>query len=153
MAKADTAAAPKKKKKTGLIIAVLVLLLAAGGGAAWYFLLRPAHGPAQEAEAPPVFEKLDAFTVNLVDGEHYLQVEFSLKLADAKLSEGVQTHMPEIRDAVLRLLSGKKIEELTTAEGKAQLSDEIRSRVNQALGVKDPQEGVRGVFFTSFVIQ
>jgi flagellar FliL protein len=151
---------PPKKKGGRLKLIVLLLLLAGGGGgAAWYFT-QPEHGKAGEHEKskekakPPVFERLEAFTVNLSgEGEHYLQVEISLKVSDAKIGEDIKLYMPEIRDRVLRLLSSKHADELATPQGKAKLSEEIKAQVNKPLNLQAPGEGVVGVFFTSFVIQ
>jgi flagellar FliL protein len=149
---------PPKKKKGGLLkLIVLLLILAGGGGAAWYFLQpgKGQHAAAEKPKAkPPVFERLEAFTVNLAgEGEHYLQVEISLKISDPKIGEDVKLYMPEIRDRVLRLLSSKHADELSTPEGKTRLSEEIRAQVNKPLNPPSPSEGVLGVFFTSFVIQ
>ena len=154
--------APKKKGKGKLliiIVAVLVVLGVAGGGAAWFLLHGKKSGPEaakHEAEAgtPPVFVKLETFTVNLTaDGEdHYLQTEIELKVANAKVTENVKAHMPEIRNNVLLLLSSKTAGSLAPMEGKQKLSREIADQINKVLHVKG-DEGVTGVFFTSFVIQ
>lgn len=145
------------KKKGGLLkILIPVILLAAAGGGAWYFTQAGGgHKAAQEKPKPkpPVYERLETFTVNLVGGEHYLQVELSLKLADTKVAEDIKLRMPEIRDGVLRLLSSKNVEDLNTPEGKTRLSDDIRKQINTVLNVQRPEQGVVGVLFTSFVIQ
>jgi len=148
-------AKPKKKGKL-LIIVILVVLLAGGGGAAWYFMQgsKDHHAaPEKPVEKPPVFEKLEQFTVNLTGGEHYLQAEISLKISDPKVGEDIKLHMPEIRDVLLRLLSSKQAEDLATVEGKKQLSEDIQKQTNKVLGVKQPKEGVLAVLFTSFIIQ
>lgn len=145
------------KSKLLLIILIIVVVVAGGGAGAWFFL-KPKHGAEEVHEKPkpkpPVFQKLDTFTVNLAGGdERYLQVEISLKIADSKVGEQITQLMPEIRDRVLRLLSSKKADELATPEGKNKLSEEIRAQLNQLLGIKSPDDGVRGVLFTSFIIQ
>ena len=149
---------PPKKKRGGLLkLIVLLLVLAGGGGAAWYFLQpggKSQHAAEKPKPKPPVFERLESFTVNLAgEGDHYLQVEISLKISDVKIGEDIKLYMPEIRDRVLRLLSSKHAEELSTPEGKAKLSEEIRVQANKPLNLQSPNEGVLGVFFTSFVIQ
>lgn len=170
MAKAEEAApeAPKGKSKKLLIIilAVVLLVVLAGGGAAVYLLTsKPAaeqvegeegadeEAHAEEEEQSPVYEKLDAFTVNLSDGETYLQVEINLKLADAMLSEKLKARMPEVKDAVLRLLSSQSPEELATVEGKDKLAAEVQKSVNEVLGVKKASKGVEKVLFPAFIIQ
>lgn len=166
----EEAAAPKKKKTLLIIIAVVAVLLLAGGGVAVYLLTTPpaaekqakAHGDEEEHgdeedeehdEHPPVYEKLETFTVNLSDGATYLQVEISLKVADAKVQEKLKMHMPEVRDAMLRLLSSKSPEELGEVEGKDKLAEEIQKQMNQVIGVKKAKKGVQGVLFTAFIIQ
>lgn len=152
--------APKKGKgKLLIIIIAAVVLLAGGGGAAWYFLhAKKADGHEEakheEAAKPPVFVKLESFTVNLAsDGEdHYLQTDIELKVADQKVIDNVKAHMPEIRNNVLLLLSSKAAGALVSVEGKQKLSDEIRDQINKVLHAKE-EDGVSGVFFTSFVIQ
>lgn len=145
------------KKKGGLFkILIPVILLAAGGSGAWYFTQTGGEHKAAEVKPkskPPIYERLETFTVNLVGGEHYLQVELSLKLADPKVAEDIKLRMPEIRDGVLRLLSSKNVEDLNTTEGKTRLSDDIRKQINTVLNVQGPEQGVAGVLFTSFVIQ
>lgn len=146
-----------KKKKGGLFkILIPVIVLAVGGGGAWYFT-QPSggHKAVQEKpkSMPPVYERLETFTVNLVGGEHYLQIELSLKLAEPKVGEEIKLRMPEIRDGVLRLLSAQKVDDLNTPEGKTRLSDDIRKQVNMVLNAQGPEQGVAGVLFTSFVIQ
>lgn len=145
----------KPKKKPILLIVIMLLVLAGGGGAAWYFTQGQSSHPVKEEKpkVPPVFEKLEAFTVNLAGGERYLQVEMSLKISDVKVSEEIKLRMPEIRDSILRLLSSKQAEELTSVEGKAKLSEDIKKQANQVLGTKSPQEGVLAVLFLSFIIQ
>jgi flagellar FliL protein len=112
--------APKSKKKLLIVIIAVVLVLALAGGGAAFFLLgkkpdaeqQAEHDEEEEANAeahPPVYEKLETFTVNLADGETFLQVEISLLLADLKAQEKVKMHMPEVRDALLRLLSGNPL--------------------------------------------
>ncbi|TCJ13472.1 flagellar basal body protein FliL, partial [Parasulfuritortus cantonensis] len=60
---------------------------------------------------------------------------------------------PEVRDAIIRLLSSKQAEELSVLEGKDKLAADIRKQVNDILGVKQPNEGVKKVLFNAFIIQ
>lgn len=145
-----------KKKKGGLFKVLIPIVILAVGGGAWYFT-QPGgeHKAVQEKpkSMPPVYERLETFTVNLVGGDHYLQIELSLKLAEPKVGEEIKLRMPEIRDGVLRLLSAQKVDDLNTPEGKTRLSDDIRKQVNMILSAQGPEQGVVGVLFTSFVIQ
>lgn len=146
---------PKKKKRWPLMAAVLLLLGGGGGGAAWYALQ---DSPAQAAEAPkpktPIFITLEAFTVNLQPGgeAQYLQTQLVLKTVEPAAETAIKTHMPEVRDRILRVLSAKRGEELLTGEGKQRLAGEIAEHVNRPFDGDAPNQ-VDGVLFTSFVIQ
>lgn len=165
--------APKKKSKLLIIIiAVLAVVLIGGGAGAYLLLSKPSadkkakagHGDEEAAaddeeedggheEGHPVYEKLETFTVNLADQESYLQTEIQLSVADLKVQEKIKAHMPEVRDALIRLLSSKTAEELAQPEGKAKLAQEVQKAVNDVLGVKKKSKGVKKVLFAAFIIQ
>jgi flagellar protein FliL len=148
MAKSSDAAAepaPAKGKKSPLLlIGVAVVALALGGGAAWFFANK-SQPPAPGAEAKPkhanapIFVTLEPFVVNLSgDVQHYLQVGIDLRVVDNHVNDQIKVHLPEIRNAVLLLLSSKTIEALSTIEQKNQLRAEIREAVNKPLGINTP---------------
>lgn len=152
--------APKSKKKLLIIIlAVVLLLVLAGGGAAVYLLAKKPDaeqlaGHEEEDDShPPVYEKLETFTVNLAEGDAYLQVEIHLMVADKEVQEKIKQHMPEVRDGLLRLLSSKTADELATPDGKDKLSEEVSKQVNDILGIKKGSKGVKKVLFNAFIIQ
>jgi len=156
-------AKPKKKSKLPIIIIALLLGGGGGGGAAWWFTKsKSAHDPKaaaekhEEPEKSPIYIQLEAFIINLkkVDADaHVLQVEMQFKVTDTKADGAVKLRMPEIRNAILLLLTNKTHEELSTLEGKQKLSADIISQANQIIHVKEPKDGVAGVYFKSFVIQ
>ena len=104
-------------------------------------------------EHPPVYEKLEQFTVNLADGESYLQAEIQLLVATPEVQAKIKAHMPEVRHAMIELLSSKSAEELGTLEGKKKLADEVQKAVNGVLKVKKASKGVKKVLFGAFIIQ
>jgi len=161
---------PKKKGKMLIIILAVVGVLVIGGGVGAYLLLsKPAdeksakHGDdaaaAEDEEGhgdekhPPIYVKLEAFTVNLADQESYLQTEIQLMVADAKVGEKMNARLPEVRDALIRLLSSKTGEELSQQEGKDELALEIQKQVNEVLGINKKSQGVKKVLFGAFIIQ
>lgn len=155
----EVAAPVPKKSKKMLIIALAVLLLGGAGGAgAWYFTQTPhakKEAKKEEPAKPPVFIGLDTFTVNLVPDqtEQFLQVDITLQFAGEEDAAVVKTHMPEVRNRLLMLLTTKKANEINTLEGKKKLSTEISTQLNQAFTAGTTPNKVAGVFFTSFVIQ
>jgi flagellar FliL protein len=148
----DHGGAGKKKKGLLLVVGAAVLTLALGGGGAWFFLSGKKETAGAEAKAkpkdehPPMFVTLTpAFVVNLAgENDDYLQVAIDLKVADSKVPDRIKAHDPEIRNAILLLLSSKHREELVTLEGKNQLRQDIRAGVNAAIGIEAPQPAAPG---------
>jgi flagellar FliL protein len=94
---------------------------------------------------------LEQFIVNLLggDGRRYLKTNISLELTHKNAGPEVENKMPRIRDAIIRQLSSKRFDEISTESGKARLCEEIKNNVNRHL--IDGQ--VKNVYFTTFVIQ
>jgi len=67
-----------------------------------------------------------------------LRTLLALMEAHGKSVATIKAHLPEIRNAVLLLLSSKTIETLSTIEQKNQLRAEIREAVNKPLGINTP---------------
>lgn len=182
-AAAPQAGAPAKggSRKKVILIALIGLALGGGGAGAWFYLHKGADQPGHEpvrAAAPPVFINLEPFTVNLQpDGaaDQYLQAVAVLRVADDATAGTLKQYMPELRHRVLLLLSSKKAAELSTPAGREQLAEQLRAEANRILSGASgapaqhaqpgnaapgdtprpaPVEGpVRGVLFTSFIIQ
>jgi flagellar FliL protein len=146
----------KKKKKLLVLVVMLVILLAGGGAAAWFFFAGGNADPAAAKEAPPkppVYLPLETFTVNLHDGEQYLQVDLTLEATEQAELDTIKLHMPRIRSRLLTLLAHKTADELLRPEGKDQLAKEILAEINKPLDPKGKPQNVADVLFTSFVIQ
>ncbi len=94
---------------------------------------------------------LDQFIVNLFseDGSRYLKTTMNLEMSVPELATELDAKKPLIRDIIIKALSAKSYEEISTIAGKENLKDEIVSNVNAVL--KDGQ--INNVFFTDFVIQ
>jgi flagellar protein FliL len=169
---AATEAAPPKSKKKLIIIIIAIVVLLAGAGGGWYFMKskeahkKPAkHGEVQEeaaaeeegehGPAAPVFLTLETFTVNLQPDpdEKFLQLDISIQVKKPEEAEALKGQMPAIRNRLLMLLTSKQASQISTIEGKQELSDEILVEVNKPFTEHGKPQKVTGVFFTSFVIQ
>ena len=143
---AETPAPKKSGGKKGLLIIVAVvgvMLAIIGGGGAWFFLGHKSEPHAAQAKpgSPPLFVTLEPFVVNLAgDVQHYLQVGIDLRVVDNAVSDQIKLHLPEIRNAVLLLLSSKSVEDLAGVDQKNRLRDEIREVVNRPLGIHTPAQ-------------
>lgn len=159
-AKVAPEAAPSKKGLIIKIVIAVIVLGAAGGGAAWYMMKKQgdAAAPAaevQEEEKPASFTDLDTFTVNLQpeNGDQYLQIGLSVKLTDPKSADVIKQQMPEIRNRILLLLSGKKASEIATVDGKRKLGEELLGEIRKPVTSKETRETIKEVLLTSFIIQ
>ncbi|MCS6897852.1 MAG: flagellar basal body-associated FliL family protein [Nitrospira sp.] len=108
-------------------------------------------GKMGSASAPGVMVDLDPFIVNLADAPEirYLKIVIKLEADNEAAANELKARIPQVRDTILVLLSSKDANSVRTAQGKFQLRDEITQRVNGLL----PRPGVRGAYFTEFVVQ
>ncbi|HSO59535.1 MAG TPA: flagellar basal body-associated FliL family protein [Desulfobacterales bacterium] len=158
-----------------LVGLLLVLVIALGGGLFMIYTKLPpaspkAVEPAPEAGAEAVAEKakpegigavvsMETFIVNLADpgGNRYLRVTMDLEMAGkpadksaAKTAGDEPTkRMPQIRDAILMILSTKRFADISTPEGKSALREEILSAANGLLASSQ----ITRIYFKEFVIQ
>ncbi|MDE3136952.1 MAG: flagellar basal body-associated FliL family protein [Acidobacteriota bacterium] len=147
-------AAPARKKSKALLFVALALVLAAGG-AGCYFFGRKTVAAKNDPPKPATILHLDNFIVNLADTDRdaYLRVGIDLgvtgiaqpKSGDSKTAEPV----PQIRDAILSVLSTYHSSDLLTPAGKKQLKENLIA----ALNGKVPELGVRDIYFTDFLVQ
>ncbi|MFA5215618.1 flagellar basal body-associated protein FliL [Sulfuricurvum sp.] len=94
---------------------------------------------------------LEPFTVNLLSesGRRYLKVEMNLEMEGEELSPELEEKKPIFRDIIIRQLSSKSLEEISTLKGKESLKEGIVNELNTRL--KDGK--VKNVYFTDFVVQ
>ncbi|MCW8837513.1 MAG: flagellar basal body-associated protein FliL [Thiovulaceae bacterium] len=94
---------------------------------------------------------LDTFTVNLKSdsGRRYLKATISLELSGEELSLELDAKAPVIRDRVIRILTSKTLEEISSKKGKQKVSDQIMDTLNSIIS----DGSIQGIYFTEFVIQ
>lgn len=160
-----------------VIIAVLVLIIIIGGLVA-FLLMGDDEGQAisnvapmtQEASVQPqkrrpntalansrrlseigILYPLDSFTVNLKSdaGRRYLKATLSLELSGEEASLELDSKSPVVRDRIIRILTSKTLEEISSKKGKQKVSDQIQDTMNAILS----DGHVQGIYFTEFVIQ
>jgi flagellar FliL protein len=159
------APAPKKSKK-GLIIAILAVVVLGGGGAGAYFAFggnrdeqakAEAEKPAEPVKLPAQFVALDPpFVVNFEPGSNsrFLQVTVQLMTRELEMAEFLERNKPIIRNDLLLLFGNKRVDEVSSHEGKEALRAAALEGVRKI--IKDEggkPEGLEAVYFTSFVMQ
>ncbi len=174
-ATSEESEAAAKGSKGGLVMIVVAALisLGLGAGGAFFFAssqVPPAPAPMTEeasAEAEAAKEQatqrrstedfkerlygLEPFVVNVTgDGyNRFLKLRVELETSEVGLAEELDARLPQVRDALIVLLSSKQLSDITDFEGKALLKEDILERVNDLL----ESGSVRSVLFTEFVVQ
>ena len=162
-----------------IIIVVLILIILIGGVVAALMMGGDDEEVAQVSSAPQAKEKsvsksrrssssssmedsrqlseigilypLDTFTVNLKSdaGRRYLKVTMSLELEGEELSLELDAKTAVLRDRIIRILSSKTLEEITSKKGKGKVSSQVMDTLNSMIADGE----IKGIYFTEFVIQ
>lgn len=150
--------AGRSKKKLLILVLLLLAVVAGGAGVAFVYYTpgasKTAKAKKHKEEKPPVFVKMDTFTVNLhdQDADRFLQVDMDLRVQESKDDELLKQRMPELRNAILLLLSSQQSADLKSVAGKKKLSEAIKASANALLAQVAPG-AVQDVYFNSFIIQ
>jgi len=146
---------PRPGSKSLILIIVVLVVALAGGIAAYLFLFSGSHKAAAEVkkeepkEAKASLVALDAFVLNLAERGRFLKVTMQFELTEAANLPLVSDKTPQLRDAIITLVSSKSVESVSSPEGKFQLKDELLLRANQAMG----KDVFKNLYFTEFVMQ
>lgn len=127
----------KKGNKLPVIIAI-VAVLAAGG----YFMSSKGGGD-KEKEEPEIAlghpEEVGEFLVNLSDGSTYLSTNITVHCAEGEsVVSGGDGHggkgsvSPAVQDAVIQVLTSKRLSDITSTSGKQRLKYELAYAMNHA---------------------
>lgn len=160
-------APPMKGSKRGLIkygiIGVGVLVILSGGFFGWRVLSKKGAEDSSHVSTASTTEgdshkesaghivPLDSFVINLADPSEvrYLKITINLEVDKEETIDEAQTKMPQIRDALLMLLTSKTSNDMKDTGGKLKLQDEMVARVNSFIRTGK----VKAVYFTEFVMQ
>jgi len=137
-----------------ILIAVIAILLATGTSFFMTNMVLKAHNQgangqqASKQEVPEFYSASQDFTVRLAD-QHFLKMSMSLAIDDKKMEEEITARIPQIRDAVITICMGKKVDDLNNNKGKEKFAHEIKEQLNSFL-----TEGqIVEIYFTDFVVQ
>lgn len=110
-----------------------------------------ASDKASATGAAPV-ARLEPFIVNLASFDRYLQAILTLQVGAAEVSDKIKSLMPVVRHTIILTLSSKAYEDVHSAQGKKELVEELKSKLNKVLELKE-NDGVNDIYFENFVIQ
>ena len=158
---------PKSKKSLKQLIILFILIILIGAAIGAVIFLAPGIIPNSlnfwgtngaskkeketERKSQGHIYSMDPFIVNLADQgrPRYLKIRMSIESQEMKVNEEYEKRLPQLRDAVLTILSSKSYGEIADSDGKKKLREEIILKLNGSLrGFR-----VKTVYFTEFMIQ
>jgi len=152
----DEKVAKTKKSNKSLFIMIGIIVFALAGGISAYLLFFSGKGAAPEAkhheekkDIKTALVALDSFVLNLAEQGRFLKVTMQFELHDAIDQPLVTEKIPQLRDAIITLVSSKSADAVSSPEGKLQLKDELLLRANQSVG----KDVFKNLYFTEFVMQ
>ena len=146
---------------------ILAVILVAGVAVVWYVFLAPqsseessvvgkikslwASEKKASANGQGHIYKMEPFLVNLMDPAQlrYLKITLHVESNQEKPNEEYEKRLPQLRDAILIILSSKNYKDIMDSEGKTSLREEIKTKMNQLL----VDLKVQNIYFTEFVVQ
>ena len=84
------------------------------------------------------------------DGLRFLMLSAAFQLEHEKTAEAMRSRDAEIRDALLKVLGSRTVEQLVDLNGRQSIKDELKAAVDSVL--HDPK-AVRRLYFPQFVVQ
>jgi flagellar FliL protein len=141
---------------SGFAIVVLALGLAIGV-AAMMAKINPHKKKPGEVPLPGPTIVISDQVYNLGEAGRYLKATILLEMnADNRtekqnqaLYEEVRKREPQLRDLIIREVSGKTFREVNSPQGKEQIKEELRLKINGLLSRGE----LKRIMFTSFAVQ
>lgn len=164
----------EKKSNKGLIIAIvgiLVLLILAIVVIVFVFLggskeatsegegqaktgiehQKPVAQRSDFAKLGPTFSIPEPFVVNLMgqNGRRYVKAQIALELSSPEFQKEVTAKILLIKDIIIRVMSSKTFEEISTPKGREKLKEEMLQEINSYM-----VDGyIKSILFSEFIIQ
>jgi len=94
---------------------------------------------------------LDTFIIKLKSdaGRRYLKVTMSLEVNGEELSLELDAKSAVLRDRIIRILTSKTLEEISSKKGKVKVTNQIMDTLNSMI----VGGSIEGIYITEFVIQ
>jgi flagellar FliL protein len=107
---------------------------------------------------PAIYAPLDPpFVVSFSDGKgesRFVQLTLQAMARNEKTIDAIKTHAPALRNAFLFVISGHKVEDLETLQGKEKLRAEMLAAANEIMEKNTGKpDQIEELYFTSLVIQ
>ncbi len=101
-------------------------------------------------QSEPVMYSMDTFNTNL-EGlpRRFIRLEMSVEMYDQEGFEELVTMGGEARDAIMRIVNSKTLDQVDSVQGKLRLKTEIMAQLNDTMN----RGVVKNIYFTKFQVQ
>lgn len=144
-------------KTMKLLTGLFVVLIALTGVNTWLLWeSRNANGERQQEVMAPEYLRIEPFTVNLQSdqfGPRLLYAGMVLEVSDRYTKRALENNLPQVRNRLLVMLSGRSAERIATSEGKQELVHDIRDRLTDPYSNTDQELHIDDVLFNEFIVQ
>lgn len=152
---------PAKGGHSMIVIAAIAFMAAGVASGGVYFLTRHnLSATTVKAASAPVEDKvvdvfpLDQFVVNLADPDHASFLRLGIELGVSKKMPAAESDksspfVPQVRDAILTVITSYQSSQLLAPDGKKKLKEQVLD----VLKKKVPDLHVVDVYFTDFIVQ
>ncbi|MGC9063823.1 MAG: flagellar basal body-associated FliL family protein, partial [bacterium] len=134
-----------------VIIIAIVAIIAVGG--VFVVLQFVKKGDTTPKKVEPVLVPLNKeILTNIVQdggGFHYIKVSIVLEVTDRNAAKIVDSNIPMIRDEIIAVFKGTRMDELSTPGGVEQVKLRIVQKLNSVLSANI----VKNILFTDMVVQ
>jgi flagellar FliL protein len=150
----------KKLPLKWIIVGIAGVVILIGGILGGFILLKKppeeahpqtaSHESINKSDLSQTFP-LEKFVVNLNDpeGKRFLHTTIELESSAHGFAEELNSKMPQIKDAILIVLSSKSLSDVQGIDGKLSLRKELIAEINKIMSITK----IRNLYFTEFVIQ
>ena len=139
------------------LLFVLAVGTTIGGGCVMARLNNPYKKKPGEVPLPGPTVTIQDQVYNLEESNRYLKAAILLELKvdnksekqNQEFQEEVKRRLSQIRDLIIREVSSKTFREVNSPQGKEQLKEELRLKINELLSRGE----LKRIMFTSFAVQ
>jgi len=150
---------PSKKSKTPVVLGIIAVIFIMGVVIAYFFSVQNTESSTKKESSKtinsPKILKLEPFIVNLADkvfthpDMKYVKASVEIEFTDEYSLKLAESRTPQIRDAIISILTQLTSQDIITPEGKQAFKDGTKQIVSGIVG----EENIKNVYLTELVMQ
>ncbi|WP_183041679.1 flagellar basal body-associated protein FliL [Caldibacillus debilis] len=138
-----------KNRSTAILVFALITVIVAAG--VYIYFLKQSDEADAKISADDLLKRtleIPEMTTNLKN-EHYIRVSFKIQTDDEKTKEELEKRDYQVKNVIIKLLSGTDAKDLQGTQGKIQLENQLKEKLNELA----KPGSVEQVYITSILIQ